>query len=233
MQFRNRLQYFLVKRLAISNQQAKDLILSKKVLINNIVVSENIEFFETDEVLYENEILQTAKVYKYFLLNKPRGFETTLNPSIKENICNLLPQNDLFPIGRLDKESEGLLLLTNNGNIMNKIISEQNHQEKEYVVEVDKNIPEQFYQACLNGIPVLGKLGYAKRIEKLTDVKFKIVLEQGLNKQIRRMCKYFDLQVIFLQRTRIMNLKLENLNPAQHKEIIGEDLNEFLKLCKF
>ncbi len=225
MTFRNRLQYLLVVRLQISNKDALNLIFSGKVLLNGIVVKSNSEIKQTDEVVYEGQVLQEAKKLIYIAYYKPRGIETTLNTTIKDNLKAILPfEDDVFPVGRLDKESEGLLLLTNDGTVYDKILRNENKTEKDYTVVVDKPITTDFLEAMSSGIVIMGKKTLPCKLVQMDDVTFKITLIQGLNRQIRRMCYKLDYEVLSLKRIRIGEINLENLQPNEYQYISGRNL---------
>ena len=218
MTFRNRLQYLLVVRLQISNKNALALLLSGKVLVNGSAVKSNIEFKPTDEVIYESKVLQEGKKLIYIAYYKPRGIETTLNSAIPDNLKNILPFNELlFPVGRLDKASEGLLLLTNDGTLYDKMLRNENKVEKEYVVKVDKKIDQNFVNLMSNGIVIMGKTTLPCRVIPIDEFTFTIILVQGLNRQIRRMCYKLNYEVVTLIRVRIDQIKVENLTDGTYR----------------
>ncbi|MFZ4798274.1 MAG: pseudouridine synthase [Bacteroidia bacterium] len=220
MSYRDKLQYLLVKKLNISNAEAKEIILSKLVLVNADYVCDNIEILETDTVLYKNEIVQQGKKLIYVALYKPRGIECTLNEGIAQNLASIIDfKEKLFPVGRLDKESEGLLILTNDGYYFNKTINPASKVEKEYIVTVNKPITEDFISEMSRGVEVLGQITLECFTEKIDDFTFKIILVQGLNRQIRRMCFKLNYMVTNLKRVRIGMVKLENLQPREFKAI--------------
>ncbi len=222
MTFRNRLQYLLVKKLQVSNRQALQIILSGHVLINGNAVKTNVELSRTDEVIYNNEVLRTGKKLVYVAFYKPRGIETTLNAAIPHNLKNILPfEEELFPVGRLDKESEGLLLLTNDGTLYDKVLRNENKTEKEYIVTVDKEIDGYFLKTMAGGIKIMGKTTLPCTIEKLDAFTFRITLVQGLNRQIRRMCYKLHYEVLKLMRVRIGTLELGDLQPGEYKVLEG------------
>lgn len=218
MTFRNRLQYLLVVRLQISNKNALALILSGKVLVNGVSVKSNIEFRQVDEVIYENNVLQEGKKLIYIAYYKPRGIETTLNTAIPDNLKDILPfDEELFPVGRLDKASEGLLLLINDGTLYDKMLRNENKTEKEYIVTVDRKIDEHFIKTMSNGITIMGKTTLPCELRQVDDFTFNIILVQGLNRQIRRMCYKLNYEVLSLIRVRIDQIKLENLTAGSYK----------------
>jgi 23S rRNA pseudouridine2604 synthase len=214
MTFRKRLQYLLVKRLQISNKNALTLILEGKILVNNLTVFENVVINPEDSVVYEEQVLKEGKLFLYVAYYKPRGIETTLNLEIEDNLKAILPfKEELFPVGRLDKESEGLLILTNDGRLFDKTLRSEHQTEKEYLVTVDKVIDEDFVQKMSEGITILGRKTLPCRVEKVDDFTFKIILIQGINRQIRRMCYKLDYEVLKLVRVRIGEVELKDLAP--------------------
>ena len=179
-----------------------------------------------DKVYVDNklvEVITNKKIYIEFY--KPRGVICTNDRKASNNIRDYLnfPYR-IYSIGRLDKESEGLLLLTNDGQFFNRLLDEDNHVEKEYIVKVDKKIDQDFVNKMSNGVPVLDKITKKCEVTLIDDYTFKIVLTQGMNKQIRRMCKYFDYQVIFLKRIRIGKLNLD-VEDGKYREI---EINEVI-----
>ena len=218
MTFRKRLQYFLVKRLNISNKSALSLILEGKIKINGKSIFENIVLSLEDSVIFEEQILQEKKAFFYVAFYKPRGIETTLNRDIQDNLKDILPfKEELFPVGRLDKESEGLLILTNDGRVFDKTLRSEHKTEKEYLVKVNRKIDEDFIRKMAGGMSILGKMTLPCQVEKIDDFSFKIILIQGINRQIRRMCYKLDYEVLQLIRNRIGNIKLEELKPNEFR----------------
>lgn len=218
MTFRNRLQFLLVLRLQISNKEALHLIISGKVLVNGIISKSNCELSQTDEVIYEGKVLQEAKKLIYIAFYKPRGIETTLNVAIEDNLKAILPfEADVFPVGRLDKESEGLLLLTNDGTVYDKILRNENKTEKDYVVQVDRPITSEFLETMSEGIVIMGRKTLPCQLIQINDLTFKITLIQGLNRQIRRMCYKLNYEVLGLKRVRIGDVNLENLKAGEYR----------------
>ena len=223
MSYRDKLQYLLVKKLNISNALAKEIILSNMVLVNTENVCDNIEILETDLVFYKNEIIQIGKKLIYVALYKPRGTECTLNENIAQNLSTIINfKEKLFPVGRLDKESEGLLILTNDGYYFNKTINPASEVEKEYIVTVNKPITQEFILEMSKGVEILGQITLPCKTEKIDDLTFKIILVQGLNRQIRRMCFKLNYMVTSLKRVRIGNINLENLQPKEFRMIDTE-----------
>ena len=218
MTFRKRLQYFLVKRLNISNKSALTLILEGNIKINGQVITENTVINPEDSIVFDEQILQEGKIYIYAAFYKPRGIETTFNQDIQDNLKDVLPfKEELFPIGRLDKESEGLLILTNDGRTFDKTLRSEYQTEKEYLVKVDREINGNFICKMSNGINILGKITLPCRVKKIDDYTFKIILIQGINRQIRRMCYKLGYEVLRLIRVRIGEVELGNLQPNEFR----------------
>lgn len=165
-------------------------------------------------------------------VNKPRGIVcTTSDKDRAENIVEFLNYPErIYPIGRLDKESEGLLLMTNQGDLVNKIMRARNFHEKEYVVRVNKSISPEFLKRMASGVPILNTVTRPCKVEKLGRDRFKIILTQGLNRQIRRMCQELGYKVLELKRIRIMNIKLGNLTTGDYRAVTPEEERELKAL---
>ncbi len=220
MTFRKRLQYLLVKRLNISNKSALTLILEGKVIMNEQSVCENVVINPEDTLVLGGQILQEGKKFVYVAFYKPRGIETTLNLEIKDNLKAILPfEEELFPVGRLDKDSEGLLLLTNDGRLFDKTLRSEHQTEKEYFVTVNKEIDDNFIQKMSEGITILGKKTLPCKVEKIFSISFKITLTQGMNRQIRRMCYKLGYEVLNLVRIRIGEIKLGDLRANEFRHL--------------
>jgi 23S rRNA pseudouridine2604 synthase len=225
MSFTKKLQYLLVKKLQVSNNEAKILIIEEKVFVNTVKVRTNIVIKETDKVELAHRIVQEGKELIYVALNKPRGIESTLSTKIPNNLTEFIQFNQkLFPVGRLDKDSEGLILLTNDGYFFNKTINPENEIEKEYLVTVNKLITSEFIKDMGRGVQILGKTTFPCFVEKIDDFTFKIVLIQGLNRQIRRMCYQLNYMVTSLKRLRIGNVLLKDLPLGKTREITKQEL---------
>lgn len=182
---------------------------------------------EIDGVLIEDH--QERNVYIAF--NKPVGIVCTTDTRVeKDNIIDFINYSSrIFPIGRLDKPSEGLILLTNDGDIVNKILRARNNHEKEYIVTVNKPVTGEFIEKMANGVPVLDTITRKCIVEQLHKKQFRIVLTQGLNRQIRRMCEYLDYRVVKLKRIRIMNIEL-NVGIGKYRDLTKKELSELNRL---
>ena len=212
-----------------SRRAADKLIEQGRVTINGQVPEMGTKITEDDEVRVDGgRISEPREKPVYLAFNKPVGIVCTTDTRVeKDNIIDFInyPKR-IFPIGRLDKPSEGLIFLTNDGDIVNKILRARNHHEKEYLVTVDRAVTPEFLNRMHNGVPILDTITRKCKVEQIGKYEFKIILTQGLNRQIRRMCEYLDYRVKRLKRIRIMNVKLDipvgkwrELTPSELKEI--------------
>ena len=212
-----------------SRRAADKLINEGRVTINGVVPEMGTKITASDEVHVDGELISEPKEKPVYLaFNKPVGIVCTTDTKVeKDNIIDYInyPKR-IFPIGRLDKPSEGLIFLTNDGDIVNKILRARNNHEKEYLVTVNKPITNNFIQKMSNGVPILDTVTRKCKVEQIAKNKFKIILTQGLNRQIRRMCEFLDYKVVKLKRTRIMNVSLDtqvgkwrNLTDNEIREI--------------
>lgn len=227
-----RINKFLSESGFCSRREADRLIEQGRVTINGIIPEMGTKIGPNDEVRVNGTLIQEKKEDKIYLaFNKPSGIECTTNLDVKDNIIDYINYPErIFPIGRLDKASEGLIFLTNDGDIVNKILRARNNHEKEYIVTVNKPITDRFIQRMSDGIPILDTITRKCKVEQVSKYVFRIVLTQGLNRQIRRMCEYLDYEVTALKRTRIINISLDvpvgNYRLLTEKEII--DLNQLI-----
>ena len=207
-----RINKFLSEVGYCSRRQADSLIEQGRVYVDRKPAKMGMKVFEDDLIEVDGEKINQIKKKKIFIaLNKPKGIVCTTNSDVEENnIIDFVNYHErIFPVGRLDRSTTGLILLTNDGETANQILKTSNNNEKEYLVKVNKPISESILKKMSEGIPMLGKKTRKCSIKKLKTNQFKIILTQGLNKQIRRMCNYFDFKVVSLTRTRIMNIKLD------------------------
>ncbi len=209
-----------------SRRAADKLIDAGRVTINGKVPEMGTKVSSGDIVEVDGKLISKRKQdHIYLAFNKPIGIVCTTDTRVeKDNIIDFInyPKR-IFPIGRLDKPSEGLILLTDDGDIVNKILRASNNNEKEYIVTVDKPISQTFIERMANGIPILDKVTKKCKVEKLSSQKFKIILTQGLNRQIRRMCEYLNYEVTALKRTRIMNVKLD-IAVGEYRDLSKDEL---------
>ncbi|WP_410479473.1 23S rRNA pseudouridine(2604) synthase RluF [Polaribacter sp. HL-MS24] len=210
-----------------SRREAEKYISEGRVTINGKATQLGNRVGKKDVVKLDGRLVVPVNATLYIALNKPVGIVSTTDEREPDNIIQYINYPErLFPIGRLDKPSEGLIFLTNDGDIVNKILRAGNNHEKEYFVSVNKTITEDFIQKIGNGIPILGTVTKKCLIEKVSDKIFKIILTQGLNRQIRRMCEYLDYEVTKLKRTRIMNVELGYLQTGDWRELTDEEMSE-------
>jgi 23S rRNA pseudouridine2604 synthase len=207
-----RINKFLSQKGFCSRREADKFILDERVTINGIIAKMGEKIDPEDDVSVDGERI-SKKINKkiYIILNKPKGIVCTTDSSVeKDNIIDYInyPKR-IFPIGRLDKTSEGLIFLTNDGDIVNKILRAKNKHEKEYHVTVDKPINNDFIKKMSKGVPILNTVTRPCEIKRIKEYEFKIILTQGLNRQIRRMCEHFGYRVKKLKRIRIMNINLD------------------------
>ena len=217
-----------------SRREADKLIEARRVTINGKVPEMGTKIAPDDIVEVDGKTISNNKErFVYLAFNKPVGIVCTTDTRVeKDNIIDYInyPKR-IFPIGRLDKASEGLILLTDDGDIVNKILRASNNHEKEYIVTVDKPISQTFIERMANGVPILDRVTKKCEVRKLSSHEFKIVLTQGLNRQIRRMCEYLDYEVITLKRVRIMNIKLD-LPIGNYRELTKNEFQELNKLLE-
>lgn len=207
-----RINKFLSQAGFCSRREADKFILDERVTINGIVAKMGEKIDPNDDISVDGERISKKPNKKiYIILNKPKGIVCTTDSGVeKNNIIDYINHpKRIFPIGRLDKTSEGLIFLTNDGDIVNKILRAKNKHEKEYHVTVDKPITHEFIQQMSKGVPILNTVTRPCEIKRIKDYEFKIILTQGLNRQIRRMCEYLGYRVKKLKRIRIMNIKLD------------------------
>lgn len=218
--FTSSLQYFIVQKGRLSNKEAIQAIISGRVLVNGQKGQLHQALLPQDEVCLDGQIMKASQCYVYIAFYKPRGIESTLNPQIEGNLLQALNLNvQVFPVGRLDKESEGLMLLTNDGQLYNRISHAENHQEKEYRVTVNKPLTPAAVAQLAEGVVVMGQKTRPAKVQKLGENVFSIVLTQGLNRQIRRMCYKLGYEVERLVRVRIVTIELANLRPGEWREL--------------
>lgn len=214
-----------------SRRAADSLISAGKVKVNGVLADLGVKVTSKDEIEVEGEIISKKVKDIYLVFNKPAGITCTTETDIKGNIIDFINYPErIFPVGRLDKPSEGLIFLTNDGDIVNKILRAGNNHEKEYVVTVNKKITSQFIKKMSNGVPILNTVTKKCKVRKLDDFTFNITLTQGLNRQIRRMCDFLDYEVRTLKRIRIMNIELGKLKTGKYRHFSMKELQELQSL---
>ncbi|BFM48949.1 23S rRNA pseudouridine(2604) synthase RluF [Marinomonas sp. THO17] len=215
-----------------SRREADRFIEQGNVFINGKRASVGDQVSAGDTVRVNGQLIepQDAEDFVFIALNKPVGIVSTTESSEPSNIVDFVSHGvRIFPIGRLDKDSQGLIFLTNNGDLVNKVLRAGNKHEKEYLVTVNKPITESFIQGLAGGVPILGTMTKKCPVEKVAKNVFNITLVQGLNRQIRRMCEYFGYDVVKLERTRIMNVNLKGLPVGEWRDLTQKELSVLLK----
>lgn len=205
-----------------------------RIMVNGKIPELGTKVSDEDEILVDGvSIRKVEDEHVYIALNKPVGIVcTTDTKRERDNIVEFVNHpKRIFPIGRLDKPSEGLILLTSDGDIVNKILRARNNHEKEYIVRVDKPITPQFLHKMRNGVPLLGTVSNKCEVEQIDTLSFRIILTQGLNRQIRRMCEYLGYEVKKLKRIRIMNIKLD-LPIGKWRDLSAQELAELNALLE-
>ncbi|GFP77701.1 23S rRNA pseudouridine(2604) synthase RluF [Clostridium fungisolvens] len=214
-----------------SRREADKLIEQGRVTIDGQIATTGTKVGLNQKVLIDGKPIAKENEAVYIVLNKPVGITCTTEKKIKGNIVDFVNHKKrIFPIGRLDKDSQGLILLTNDGDIVNKILRAGNNHEKEYIVTVNKPITDEFITNMAKGVPVLGVITKKCVVKREGKNVFRIVLTQGLNRQIRRMCEYFGYKVVKLERIRIMNINLGNLKIGQWRELNRKEIDGINKL---
>jgi len=222
-----RINKFISETGFCSRRAADKLVEAGRVTINGLTAELGSQAEVTDVVEIDGQPLQTKPKPVYIVLNKPVGITCTTELDIEGNIIDFVNHpKRIFPIGRLDKDSDGLILLTNDGDIVNRILRAENNHDKEYIVTVDAPITDTFIQGMASGVDILGTTTKECIVEPLETRTFRIILTQGLNRQIRRMCKEFGYRVKRLQRVRIMNIELGDLPIGSWRDLTEEELRE-------
>lgn len=228
-----RLNKFIGETGFCSRREADGYIEQGRVTVNGNAAEMGMKVTNDDEVRIDGKLIREKNEKPVYLaFNKPVGIECTTNLDVKENIIDYIhyPKR-IFPIGRLDKASEGLIFMTNDGDIVNKILRARNNHEKEYTVTVDKPITDRFIERMGNGIPILDTVTRKCKVEQISKYIFKIVLTQGLNRQIRRMCEFLDYEVTSLKRIRIINISLD-IPVGRYRDLTDAEIKELNQLIE-
>ncbi len=217
-----------------SRRQADKLIEQGRIMVNSKEAVMGYKVQKDDVIHVDGEKIKQKKSKRIFIaLNKPKGVVCTTNAGVEENnIIDFIKFRErIFPIGRLDKTTTGLILLTNDGDTANKILKTAYNNEKEYLVRVNRPISEDVLKKMSEGVSIVGKKTRKCKVEKLKSTEFKIILTQGLNRQIRRMCEYFDFRVVSLKRVRIMNIKLD-VKEGKYRLLNDKEISELTNMLK-
>ena len=228
-----RLNKYLSDAGICSRREADRLIESGKVTVDGKRAEMGMKVTESQIVCVGKKQVKPKNEMVLLAVNKPVGIVCTEEKREKNNIINFLKYSTRITyIGRLDKDSEGLLLMTNNGDIINKMMRAGNEHEKEYIVTVNKPITDEFLEKMANGVPILDTVTRKCKVEKFGKFKFRIILTQGLNRQIRRMCEYCGYKVTRLVRVRVMNIKLGDLKPGEYRAVTEAEIEKLYELIK-
>lgn len=228
-----RLNKFIGETGYCSRREADKLIEEGRVTLNGAVPEMGTKVFPTDEIRIDGKLItENHEKPVYLAFNKPVGIECTTNLDVRNNIVDYInyPKR-IFPIGRLDKASEGLIFMTNDGDIVNKILRARNNHEKEYIVTVNRPITDRFIERMGNGVPILDTITRKCKVEQVSKYIFKIILTQGLNRQIRRMCEYLGYDVTALKRTRIINISLD-VPVGRFRDLTDFEIKELNQLIE-
>ncbi|MGB7998178.1 MAG: 23S rRNA pseudouridine(2604) synthase RluF [Photobacterium halotolerans] len=226
-----RLNKFISDTGYCSRREADKLIEQGRVLINGQQPEMGVKVGPNDEVLVDDKPLRRKEQPVYIALNKPAGITCTTERHVEGNIVDFIGHRKrIFPIGRLDKASDGLIFMTNDGDIVNKILRAGNSHEKEYVVRVDKPVTEAFLAKMASGVEILDTVTLPCKVTKETTYSFRIVLTQGLNRQIRRMCEALGFEVYKLRRVRIMNITIDGLTNGKWRYLTDDEMAEIHRL---
>ena len=225
-----RINKFLSEKGPYSRRGVDKLIEEKRITVNDKVVKLGTKVSFNDKIKIDGELVFKPKKKRkniYLLFNKPIGIECTTNQEVNNNIIDFIGYpSRLFPVGRLDKDSEGLIFLTNDGDIVNKVLRSERNNEKEYIVKVNKKITKEFINKMSRGVRIKNIQTKPCEIKKINNYTFEIILTQGLNRQIRKMCALFEYKVKSLVRTRIMDIKLGNLKVGKYRKFTFEELKK-------
>jgi 23S rRNA pseudouridine2604 synthase len=226
-----RINKFLSETGFCSRREADKLIEQGRVTINGVVPEMGTKISMRDEVRVDGKLIrENTEKPIYLAFNKPAGIECTTNLEVRNNIVDYINYPErIFPIGRLDKASEGLIFMTNDGDIVNKILRARNNHEKEYIVTVNRPITDRFIEKMANGIPILDTVTRKCKVEQVSKYIFKIILTQGLNRQIRRMCEYLDFEVTALKRIRIINISLD-VPVGRYRDLTDAEIKQLNEL---
>jgi 23S rRNA pseudouridine2604 synthase len=215
-----RLNKYISETGVCSRREADKWIESGRVTRNGTLAALGTKVGEGDEIRVDGELLGVKKKQIYIALNKPVGITCTTESHIDDNIIDLIAHAErIFPIGRLDKDSEGLILLTNNGDIVNEILRSENNHEKEYIVTVERPITDLSLSMMAEGVKIMGEITKPAKVTRIGDDTFRIILTQGLNRQIRRMCSALGYRAQRLQRVRIINIELGDLAVGRWRDL--------------
>jgi 23S rRNA pseudouridine2604 synthase len=224
-----RLNKYISETGLCSRREADKWIEAGRVTCNGKSAGLGVQVADGDEVRIDGRLIGVKKAPVYLALNKPVGIICTTETHIKDNIIDHVGYEDrIFPVGRLDRDSEGLILLTNDGDIVNEILRSENNHEKEYIVAVDRPITDLSLRMMAEGVKIMGERTKPAKVVRIDASRFRIILTQGLNRQIRRMCSALGYKAVRLQRVRIMNIHLGKLAPGKWRHLSDAELTGLL-----
>ena len=228
-----RLNKYLSDAGICSRRQADRWIEEKRITVNGEIAGMGMKVAPDSEVCLDGKPIKKEEKKVLLAMNKPAGIVCTAEKRERNNIVDYMKYpKRIYPVGRLDKDSTGLLLLTNDGELVNKIMRAGNYHEKEYLVSVNKPVTEEFCRKMSRGVAILDTVTRPCKVEKTGEKSFRIILTQGLNRQIRRMCEYFGYRVITLKRIRIMNIHLDDLPMGQWRYLTPKEIETLKKLAE-
>jgi 23S rRNA pseudouridine2604 synthase len=220
-----RLNKYISETGVCSRREADKWIEAGRVTCNGIPAALGLKVADGDEVRVDGELIGAKNTQIYIALNKPVGITCTTEPQIKDNIVELIGHSErIFPIGRLDKDSEGLILLTNNGDIVNEILRSENNHEKEYVVTVNRPITDLALSMMASGVKIMGEMTKPCKVTRVDAETFRMILTQGLNRQVRRMCSALGYRTLRLQRVRIIGIELGSLGLGKWRYLTESEV---------
>ncbi|MDR6727372.1 23S rRNA pseudouridine2604 synthase [Paenibacillus amylolyticus] len=229
-----RINKFISETGYCSRREADKLVESGKVTINGVQAELGSQAEEGDDVRINGQPIREKRKHVYIALNKPVGITSTTEQHIRGNIVDFVGHTErIFPIGRLDKDSEGLILMTNDGDIVNRVLRAEGRHEKEYIVTVDRPVTASFLQGMSTGVKILGEMTLPCKVTRISDRMFRIILTEGKNRQIRRMCSAFGYEVRKLKRIRIMNIHLGEQATGKWRELTAAEKAELGSLLDY
>ena len=224
-----RLNKYISETGVCSRREADKWIEAGRVTCNGSLAVLGTQVGEADEIRVDGRLLGRRKKQIYIALNKPAGITCTTETHVEGNIIDLIGHAErIFPIGRLDKESEGLILLTNDGDIVNEILRSENNHEKEYLVTVERAVTDLSLKMMADGVKIMGEITKPCKVARVNEKTFRMILTQGLNRQIRRMCSALGYRVQHLRRVRIINIGLDTLAPGEWRELAEAEVAALL-----
>lgn len=228
-----RLNKYLSDAGVCSRREADRLTQEGKILVDGHPAQMGMKVSDENHILVNGVEVKRQNRPVMLAVYKPEGIVCTTAGEEKDNIVDFIHYPvRVYPVGRLDKASEGLVLMTNQGELVNKILRSGNDHEKEYIVRINRPVTDAFVQAMSQGVPILDTITRPCQVEKLDQYRFRIILTQGLNRQIRRMCEFLGVKVVFLKRVRIMNIRLGSLKPGEYREIQGKEMALLMEQLK-